>query len=64
MIKVQQGPFDAGAELAQLRDGNNSTGATAMFIGTVREGTGADRISEMALEHYPGMTEKALSMTG
>ncbi|MGI9465216.1 MAG: molybdenum cofactor biosynthesis protein MoaE, partial [Aestuariivirgaceae bacterium] len=60
MIRVQQEPFDAGAELSKLRQGNTTSGATAMFIGTVREGAGDEKISDMTLEHYPGMTEKAL----
>lgn len=61
MIRVQEQPFDVGAELAALRAGNRSSGATALFVGTVREGSGDDRISDMTLEHYAGMTEKALS---
>ena len=61
MIRVQQEPFDVGAEIAVLRAGNTTSGATALFVGTVREGAGDDRISDMTLEHYPGMTEKALT---
>lgn len=61
MIKVQEHPFDVAAELAALRAGNTISGATALFIGTVREGAGLGRISDMTLEHYPGMTEKALA---
>ena len=40
MIRVQDTPFDVGVELAQLRQDNRSSGATAMFVGTVREGAG------------------------
>jgi molybdopterin synthase catalytic subunit len=36
-------------------------GAVATFIGIVRAGDGPDRLSAMTLEHYPGMTEKALA---
>ena len=61
MIKVQEIPFDVGSELATLRAGNTVSGATALFIGTVREGAGVGKISDMTLEHYPGMTEKALA---
>jgi molybdopterin synthase catalytic subunit len=61
MIKVQEHPFDVGAELTTLRAGNTVSGATALFIGTVREGAGVGEISDMTLEHYPGMTEKALA---
>ena len=59
-VRVQQHDFDAGAEIATLRAGNLNVGAVASFIGTVRdlnEGTG---VSSMELEHYPGMTERAL----
>ena len=61
MIRVQEQAFDVGAELAALRAGNTRSGATALFVGTVREGEGGDKISDMTLEHYPGMTEKALA---
>ncbi len=60
MIRVQQVPFDASAELAQFRQGHGSDGATVMFLGTVREITGEKTISAMTLEHYPGMTERQL----
>ena len=60
MIRVQQTPFDAGAELATLKARNGGSGGTVMFLGTVREMSGGSAISAMTLEHYPGMTEKAL----
>jgi len=59
---VQQEDFDPGAELERLR-GNlqGSAGAVVSFIGLVRDlNEGAD-ITGMTLEHYPGMTEKALA---
>jgi len=61
MIKVQEAPFDAAAELRQFRSANGTSGATAMFIGTVRELSEGREIDAMTLEHYPGMTEKALA---
>ncbi len=61
MIKVQDTAFDAAAELRQFQDANPSSGATVMFIGTVREMSEGARIDHMTLEHYPGMTEKALA---
>ena len=61
MIRVQEQPFDVGKELTALRAGNRRSGASALFVGTVREGDGEDKISDMTLEHYPGMTEKALA---
>ncbi len=60
MIRVQTAPFDTGAEIAALKQGDTGIGATAVFVGTVRELSGDDRISAMTLEHYPGMTERAL----
>jgi molybdopterin synthase catalytic subunit len=57
---VQTGDFDAGAEMAAMRRGNPKIGALASFVGVVRDlNEGAD-VAEMTLEHYPGMTEKAL----
>jgi molybdopterin synthase catalytic subunit len=59
-IRVQTDDFDAGAEIARLRAGNPRIGAVASFIGVVRDLNEGDAISELMLEHYPGMTEKAL----
>lgn len=60
MIRVQEQPFDAAAELASLR-APGAAGATVMFIGSVREMAGDAKLTAMRLEHYPGMTEKALA---
>ncbi len=58
-VRVQSEPLDAAAEYAAFRREDNR-GAVVMFTGTVRQlSEGAD-ISAMTLEHYPGMTEKAL----
>lgn len=59
-IRVQTDDFDAGAEIVRLRAGNPRIGAVASFIGVVRDLNEGDAISELTLEHYPGMTEKAL----
>jgi molybdopterin synthase catalytic subunit len=59
VIRVQQEDFDVGAELARLRAGRTDIGAIDSFIGTVRDQHGA--VSEMTLEHYPGMTESELA---
>jgi molybdopterin synthase catalytic subunit len=61
MIKVQEIAFDAAAELRRFQEAHRSSGATVMFIGTVREMSEGARIERMTLEHYPGMTEKALA---
>ena len=59
-VRVQTGDFDAGAEMAAMRRDNPKIGAIASFVGVVRDlNEGAD-VAEMTLEHYPGMTEKAL----
>ena len=60
-VRVQTGDFDAGRELAQLRGGDRAIGAVAAFIGTVRDVNADAAVASMTLEHYPGMTEKALA---
>lgn len=59
-VRVQQEDFDVGAELAALTAGDARVGALASFVGLVRDRNDGDRVSGMTLEHYPGMTEKAL----
>jgi molybdopterin synthase catalytic subunit len=61
MIIVQEQPFDVGAELARLKTGRTNIGGTAIFVGSVRDLSEGAQVSAMTLEHYPGMTEKALS---
>ncbi|AOZ06856.1 molybdopterin synthase catalytic subunit MoaE [Cupriavidus malaysiensis] len=60
-VRVQREDFDLGAEVTALRRGNAAVGAVASFIGTVRDASGGTAVSAMELEHYPGMTEKALA---
>ena len=60
MIRVQEAAFDPGAELAKLKAGKTNIGGTVMFLGTVRDLSDGTHIKAMTLEHYPGMTEKAL----
>ena len=59
-VRVQEADFDTGAELAALRAGDARVGALASFLGLVRDLNDGESVSEMTLEHYPGMTEKAL----
>lgn len=59
-VRVQTEDFDIAAEIARLRHGNAKIGAIASFIGLVRDLNEGDSVAEMTLEHYPGMTEKAL----
>jgi molybdopterin synthase catalytic subunit len=61
MIRVQEAPFDPGAELASLKTGSAAAGATVIFVGTVREASEGRSIEAMTLEHYPAMTERALA---
>ena len=60
MIRVQEEAFDSGAELRKLKAGKTNIGGTVMFLGTVRDLSGGTDVKAMTLEHYPGMTEKAL----
>ena len=59
-VRVQTGDFDIGAEIAAMRRGNPKVGAVASFVGVVRDLNDGGQVAEMTLEHYPGMTEKAL----
>lgn len=60
-IRVQTEDFDLGAEVAALRAGQPGIGAIVSFVGTVRDMNEGSTVAEMELEHYPGMTEKALN---
>ena len=60
-VRVQQADFDLNAELTALRAGDARVGALASFVGLVRDVSHGTGVSEMTLEHYPGMTEKALA---
>ena len=59
-IRVQTEDFDVSAEIAALRSGNAKVGAIATFVGTVRDLNEGSGVATMTLEHYPGMTERAL----
>jgi len=59
-VSIQTEDFDLQAEIAALRAGNPSVGAVCSFIGTVRDRNDGSDIASMELEHYPGMTEKAI----
>jgi len=60
-IRVQTKAIDVGAEIAALTAGRTDIGGIGSFIGTVRDTAKGRRITAMTLEHYPGMTEQALS---
>lgn len=59
-VRVQTEDFDIAREIAALRAANPKVGAVASFIGTVRDVNDGSAVAKLTLEHYPGMTEKAL----
>jgi molybdopterin synthase catalytic subunit len=59
-VRVQAEPFDPAAEVEALRAGNPQIGAVVTFLGLMRDLNDGERVESMTLEHYPGMTEKAL----
>ena len=60
-ISVQLEAFDLAAEVATLYRANPKVGAVASFLGLVRDSNAGQGVSAMTLEHYPGMTERALA---
>jgi len=58
VVRVQESPFDMAAEQAALSAGRTDVGGIASFVGLCR---GDDGLSALVLEHYPGMTERALA---
>lgn len=58
-VRVQAEPFDYGAESAAFAAAAAGAGAVVTFAGLVRDEGGA--LSAMEIEHYPGMTERALA---
>jgi molybdopterin synthase catalytic subunit len=59
-IRIQEADFDVSAELAALRKGDPRVGAVVTFLGAVRDMNDGSQVKGMTLEHYAGMTEKAL----
>jgi molybdopterin synthase catalytic subunit len=62
-VSVQTEDFDLSAEVAKLRALDKRVGAVCSFVGTVRDVNDGDTVSELELEHYPGMTEKSIEAT-
>jgi molybdopterin synthase catalytic subunit len=60
-IRVQQADFDIGAEFAALSTGRADIGGLGCFVGTVRDTAKGRKIVSMTLEHYPAMTERAMT---
>jgi molybdopterin synthase catalytic subunit len=59
-VSIQTEDFDLAAEVAALRQHDPQVGAVCSFIGTVRDRNDGSAVASMELEHYPGMTEKAI----
>ena len=59
-IVVRSEAFDLGAEVDAMRRGRTDIGAIASFVGLARDMNEGSGVAAMTLEHYPGMTEKAL----
>jgi molybdopterin synthase catalytic subunit len=59
-VTIQTQDFDVAAEIAALRRDDPGVGAVCSFIGTVRDRNDGSPVTAMELEHYPGMTEKAI----
>jgi molybdopterin synthase catalytic subunit len=61
-VRIQSEDFDLTTEVASLRAGDGGVGAVASFVGTVRDRHAgcAGEVQSMTLEHYPGMTERAI----
>lgn len=60
VVRVQPEDIDVGRELDALTAGRTDVGAVASFVGLVRAANDGSPVSAMTLEHYPGMTERAL----
>jgi molybdopterin synthase catalytic subunit len=60
LIRIQEADFDLTTEIKALRKDDPRVGAIVTFVGTVRDMNDGSQVKGMTLEHYPGMTEKAL----
>ena len=59
-VSIQTEDFDLSHEIAELRRNDKGVGAVCSFVGTVRDRNDGSAVAGMELEHYPGMTEKAI----
>jgi molybdopterin synthase catalytic subunit len=60
-LAIQTQDFDLSTEVLRLREGDKRVGAVCVFVGTVRDRNEGDQVASLELEHYPGMTEKAIA---
>ena len=59
-VRITEQDFDLTTEIARLREAQPAVGAVVAFVGTVRDMNDGTCVADMALEHYPGMTEKSI----
>lgn len=59
-VRVSTSDFDISTEMARLTNSDTSIGGVALFVGKVRDHKDGETLSELVLEHYPGMTEAEL----
>ncbi|MEM7254227.1 MAG: molybdopterin synthase catalytic subunit MoaE [Pseudomonadota bacterium] len=59
-VRVQEADFDVSEELRAVQTGNRGIGAVVNFVGLVRDHNDNRGVGTMTLEHYPGMTERAI----
>ena len=59
-VSIQQQDFNVAGEITALRGADARVGAVCSFVGTVRDRSDGASVSSMELEHYPGMTERAI----
>lgn len=59
-VSIREEDFDLGREVAALREADLGVGAVASFVGTLRNHNDGLGVTEMELEHYPGMTERSI----
>ena len=59
-VTIQTDDFDLSTEVARLRESDQRVGAVCSFVGTVRDRNDGQSVKTLELEHYPGMTEKAI----
>ncbi len=60
-VSIQHEDFDAGAVMAELRATSNNVGAVVSFVGLVRDSSYDEKVENILVEHYPGMSENALN---
>lgn len=59
-VRVSTSDFDISAEMARLTNADTGVGGVALFVGKVRDHKDGEALTELVLEHYPGMTESEL----